>query len=1446
MAGDFSRNSVNKAAGYTGVLMQQGRVQLDADWNEQLAIAQHRTQTETRDVIGCCGTPKGEDGFRIEITPDGADFFIYLGRFYAGGLLCENNSEWVEIGFKSTILTHKPGGVKILIKALNTPFLPSSWLDGRPLAVGDWVEIKAPGTTGTLRTKIVSIGDDLSVVFSDSISAWEGAGQVFLRRAPTYLTQPFYPGVLDSGTSSPLSSPAGGELQLPDGEYLVYLEAWQREVNALEDPHIREVALGGPDTAERLQTVWQVKMLRIGEQVELPPEGEHRPCQEKLPEWAELISAARTTGRMNARSNPPQPDANPCVLPPSAGFTGLENQLYRVEIFQSAATLEGATYVWSRDNAMVETDIVSVDSANTNVITVNDLGKDDLHSFSVNDWVEVVDRDGELNGSPRFLAQIVAPAPTTPGNRITLSASVPNPAAINTPGTNVFRLRRWDMTGSSVTAEGIPMSSGWLTLESGVQVNFTEGAYVSRSYWLIPARTATTDIEWPPFQVPNTKPVPQPPLGDCHHFCRLALLDSVYGKWSIGDCRLQFPPLTNICADDVCYQSTCDGLEDAETVKDALDKLCEEMKLRFHKKYLHGWGIVCDLQVRCGGDDAGATVIVNRGYAIDCQGNDILLRQPATFDVLSNINTASGIADGSYSLFFDTGNNNQLAIEPYTPPANPLANALKGTFWTDYYKEYLQPLVDVWRELGQIPPNAIVKQNQRVLSSLTNLLVQLAGAQNGSQTYISPLEHDYLVNFYSLLSGALRDNTFCAIRGDMRPLPDYPAAIGQINSGFGEGFKTRLRLNDAGSTLATVGNDNTIHIYSADPGQPVLQQILTFPGDASLIVKDVALPGGTLYAIAASGGNSVIAFTSLNAVSWTSIAVQGVTLASLAVLAGVPYATGVGKGLYSCQTGALAFSFNSIGQLVAASSGNLFATANSTPSVTTQFNEVISFAPTPNGFSQQGVWTLPQGILGTPDDDLSVVITSVNQVSTQRIYVTATPAATTSNSVLLVNYSTGVASTGNIWAQADMGTNTHVRLAYQFGPERMLVSFAGGNRIAQVIETTGNAGGAIVHTVAIADAFPAEATPMSLAHSLKAEATYILNGLSNTVSVISIQIKPWTPDQFTALANYRTAMIEAYLDLLAVLLQYLKDAFCDLLLLRCRVCEAEENDKPVYLAGVTVKNGRVWKVCNLTQRRYVKTFPGVEYWLSIVPILPIVELALREFCCLTFTNLFSNTVVQQGNTNTGVATFNLPSTDEAYTAVQNIKKVNFASLTTSIGKRISPIAGISTDYARTLFTPPAPAPSVAAGSVAGQPVAQAQQSLAQQGVTFNVAQYNPTKVASNIFQASTAPQQIAAGSAVTLYTDQTGKVKYFSVAPPDVQQLQTKVTAVQEAEAQAEPILISTVALSNDVAALKTQLAARDAQIAQLTASSAQFQIALADLRTQIAKIPITPPKTAG
>ena len=42
MTGDYTRFSFDPRKRYSGVLMQQGRVQLDSDWNEEIDILRRR------------------------------------------------------------------------------------------------------------------------------------------------------------------------------------------------------------------------------------------------------------------------------------------------------------------------------------------------------------------------------------------------------------------------------------------------------------------------------------------------------------------------------------------------------------------------------------------------------------------------------------------------------------------------------------------------------------------------------------------------------------------------------------------------------------------------------------------------------------------------------------------------------------------------------------------------------------------------------------------------------------------------------------------------------------------------------------------------------------------------------------------------------------------------------------------------------------------------------------------------------------------------------------------------------------------------------------------------------------------------------------------------------------------------------------------------------------
>jgi hypothetical protein len=108
------------------------------------------------------------------------------------------------------------------------------------------------------------------------------------------------------------------------------------------------------------------------------------------------------------------------------------------------------------------------------------------------------------------------------------------------------RLRRWEQSGATAKSSGVPLSvNSWIDLENGIQVRFAAGPFQSGDHWLIPARTATGQIEWPPcggdgaaFQPPHRVEVIRAPLA-CIHFDRTQ-------KFVVEDCRRLFPPLTSV------------------------------------------------------------------------------------------------------------------------------------------------------------------------------------------------------------------------------------------------------------------------------------------------------------------------------------------------------------------------------------------------------------------------------------------------------------------------------------------------------------------------------------------------------------------------------------------------------------------------------------------------------------------------------------------------------------------------------------------------------------------------------------------------------------------------------------------------------------------------------------------------------------------------------------
>jgi len=92
MKGDFSRDTFDASRHFLRVLMQQGRVQLDADWNEQTAILLYYLQNLAKDLIGPYGGPARNLGFGLSAREAAqGDFRLEKGNYYVEGILCEND-----------------------------------------------------------------------------------------------------------------------------------------------------------------------------------------------------------------------------------------------------------------------------------------------------------------------------------------------------------------------------------------------------------------------------------------------------------------------------------------------------------------------------------------------------------------------------------------------------------------------------------------------------------------------------------------------------------------------------------------------------------------------------------------------------------------------------------------------------------------------------------------------------------------------------------------------------------------------------------------------------------------------------------------------------------------------------------------------------------------------------------------------------------------------------------------------------------------------------------------------------------------------------------------------------------------------------------------------------------------------------------------------------------
>jgi hypothetical protein len=387
----------------------------------------------------------------------------------------------------------------------------------------------------------------------------------------------------------------------------------------------------------------------------------------------------------------------------------------------------------------------------------------------------------------------------------------------------------------------------------------------------------------------------------------------------------------------------------------------------------------------------------------------------------------------------------------------------------------------------------------------------------------------------------------------------------------------------------------------------------------------------------------------------------------------------------------------------------------------------------------------------------------------------------------------------------DVGENTGVRLAYNRPTHCIMLAREASYRITLLnIEKNEFA----------PERYPVQIHPQSIATNTEGRVVYVLNYTSNTITAMRAEILvPGKQMDLKKLVEYRSAMINAYIDLLGGFLQYLKDCICDHLLIKCPTCD---DDDKLFLGVVSVRNQEVSKICALSQRKTVKSFPTVGYWLSAIPVIPLFGKLLEMMCCAALPSLFANQSApqpsQQFAANPGGSSQNLPkfSAQDVKAGIGFLQQHPLQMAASAIMKKVLPYPKMFGDFlsaqGEAATAPPAVSTGVHSSEFIGSRTDFATEKLTGAKVQVaGVIPYDPKDLAQNMARSTFAADVVQPNSAVTLVADADGVVRYYIPSSPEVGAIQTQLASSQEQIARASEAANQAVTLGKQLQDQMTQ-----------------------------------------
>lgn len=1026
------------------------------------------------------------------------------------------------------------------------------------------------------------------------------------------------------------------------------LDLWERPLSFAERPALRDVALRGIDTCTRTQLVAQVRLL-AGAEVALANSAE--------PPTAAFAALQRIgQGTLSTKDKPAavlDPCADPCEPAIAGPYLGEDNRLFRVEIHRAgdigAASAAGtATFKWSRENAGSVTPLLSDAAAAATSVFVE---RPDL--FAIGELIEVADdimelitgpdedrinHRAHLRGALRRITSINLDTRRVAWDDASVVDPLLMPLHSGLPramrAAQHAKITRWDGTAAC--------TAGDIVLADGIVIEFGGQAFAPGDHWLFATRTVDRSVE---------RLIDAPPRGIRHAYYKLAAIHRSRAAAApevvfCEDLRPRLAPLPEQDASRIAYDpgagtglAAIPDWDKVGTVQEAIDALARADltgDLRLHNKLLHGMGVICGLKLRCVRADR-AQVVLGKGYALDCDGDllhnpgDRAIRLVADAQAAGLLNASN---TGKVNLWIEQGAAGITQHLEAHVSQSFLSTVLEGTLIKDYIDKVILALFAFFKaQLSPFPdPTLPLSDQHKRVITLLNLIWQLVNPSTGRFLWLSKAEHDLLEQFHDDLTDLLASKTYCAMFDHLQPFPAYPYTVPTgIDTMFGSvQLHRKLKLDPSGRWAVSCGVGNQIQIYDTTRREAVLLE--AFPGATNLDVQDVAFSTGLagalrLHAVGtmASGADvdSVFATATLTSpvapaiaptLAWgAATVVCDIRFTTLATNANQPtwlYAIGRSdgnaalRGLYRLDPFAVPLAPTP--WIVFNAAGHLSIDANGIDAVATEHGGGVLTG----AFDRLRVINLNTQASSTPF--LVSGRPRVNEVAVEDLVLV--------NGVVHVTALTGgqdslmrfaLSPAAPILPSAMLSMNGLWRIGVM--PTRDLLALSNAATCSARLYVT--TGGALRPTLRL----PLQILPLALAVGPAGRELFALNYLSNTVNAIDIAlVNSASPQTFTldppvTLAQYRADVLKAFTDLSGVLVQYLKDGFCDLFLVECPDCGP--NDK-VYLGTIEINNGRVDHICNFSKRHYAKSFRTWGYWLSALPLLPLLKTAFGKLGCM--------------------------------------------------------------------------------------------------------------------------------------------------------------------------------------------------------------------------------------